>query len=106
MTNYKSLTSSINIDCLVSIVVESATAEQEVLGSIPRLVKVLFDFFHYEIAVMDVCSVDGNSLAPYYMGHGPTPAEAVLSLYCSARTFQQYKTVSTLHQQMFSIHFT
>ena len=50
--------------CLVGLVVANVTAEQKVAGSITESRKVISGYIRSRI----LCPVDGNTLAPYYMG--------------------------------------
>ena len=58
--------------CLVGLVVASATADQDVLGSIPGLAGLLgFSIRNFSVTTTEfgsVCPVDGNRIAPNYMG--------------------------------------
>ena len=58
------------IDCLVSLVVLSATATLESLDSIPRSSKVLLGFsMKFSVARSWICArLNDNRLASYYMG--------------------------------------
>ena len=56
-------------DCRVGLVVANRTAEQEVLGWVTGSGKIILSFFikNFPVAVTEFL-IDGNRLAPYYMG--------------------------------------
>ena len=56
-----------NHGVIVGPVVTDATAEQEVLGSIPGSDQALLGFSINNFLTLELCSVSGNRLSSYYV---------------------------------------
>lgn len=63
---------SFNLNCFFGLLAASVIAGLRFLGSIPRLYKVLLDLYVRKCSVLsrslEMSPVDGNTVAPYYMG--------------------------------------